>query len=206
MKKYFKKNNINQNKLKNSNGFTLIETMVSITLFLIIVTAGMSALLNASALHQKSQDMRSIMDSLSFIMDDMARNLRTGYTYYCASDANSLPVNLTSSKSCATGKAISFFNTFGNQWSYKIEKDSNGHYNIYGSTDGGSTFPQLNPSEVVFNSASGFSVLGAESFNSGNQQQPLITIRLEGTITDGKNHISTPFAIQTSVSQRLIDN
>lgn len=204
MKKYLKKIRKIKSQLKPKEGFTLIEVMVSITLFLIIVTAGMSSLLNASALHQKSQDMRSIMDSLSFIMDDMGRNLRTGYTYYCASNASNLPNLVTSSQSCANGKAIGFINTFGNQWAYKIEADSNGKYNVYADT--GSGFVQLNPSEVVLNSASGFSVLGAESFNSGNQQQPLVTIRLEGTITDGKNHASTPFALQTSVSQRLIDN
>ena len=48
---------------------------------------------------------------------------------------------------------------------------------------------------------SGFSVIGAEA---DDNQQPLVTIRLNGKITyQGK---STPFSIQTSVSQRDILN
>ena len=43
----------------------------------------MGALLNANLLYNKSKDMRSILDSLSFTMDDMSRNLRTGLNYYC---------------------------------------------------------------------------------------------------------------------------
>ena len=35
---------------------------------------GMDSLLNANLVHRKSEDMRSIMDSLSFIMEDMSRN------------------------------------------------------------------------------------------------------------------------------------
>ena len=70
-----------QNKNNKQTGYTIIETMISVSLFLIIITIGMGALLNANLLHQKSRDMRSIMDNLSFIMEDMSRNLRTGYDY-----------------------------------------------------------------------------------------------------------------------------
>src|ERR1035437_840256 len=64
-------------------GFTIIETMIAVSLFIIIVMMGMGALLNANALHQKSQNMRSILDNLSFVMEDMSRNLRVGYSYDC---------------------------------------------------------------------------------------------------------------------------
>ena len=45
--------------------------MISISLFLVVVVFGMNALLNANVVHQKSQDMRSILDNLSFILEDM---------------------------------------------------------------------------------------------------------------------------------------
>ena len=69
-------------------GYTIIETMIAITLFIIIVMAGMGALLNANLLHQKSQDMRSIVDNLSFVMEEMSRNLRTGFDYQCFDASN----------------------------------------------------------------------------------------------------------------------
>src|SRR3989344_7981950 len=90
---------------KNQRGYTIIETMIAVSLFLVIITAGMGALLNANLLHQKSQSMRSIMDNLSFILEDMYRNLRTGSGYHCIDDGN---VIATFPHSCAVGGGISF--------------------------------------------------------------------------------------------------
>jgi Tfp pilus assembly protein PilV len=58
---------------KKESGYTIIETMIAVSLFLIVVTTGIGALLNANLLHQKSASMRSIMDNLSFAMEDMNR-------------------------------------------------------------------------------------------------------------------------------------
>ena len=198
-----------------AGGYTIIETMVSISLFLIIVTAGMSALLNASALQQKSQDMRSIMDNMSFIMDDMSRNLRTGYNYHCFANGDTIPATpnttITIPKSCSNGFAIAFENAFGNdkvdddQWIYKVQSQNGGAtFNIYKSVDGGASFIQMNPNEVVLKSFSGFSVLGAEAPTTGDRQEPFVNLKLVGTIT--YKNIITPFALQSGISQRLIDN
>ena len=179
--------------------------MIAVSLFLVVIMAGMGALLNANLLHQKSRDMRSIMDNLSFIMEDMSRNLRTGYDYRCL-DAPGV-ITIGSPKSCASGFGIVFkpssYNqsTNSNQWAYYIDDGK-----IYKSTDA-STVPLssilLTSEEVVVDQAYGFSVLGAESYSRGNRQQPLVTIRLVGKITF--KNISTPFSLQTSVSQRFLD-
>jgi len=167
-------------------GYTIIETMIAISLFIIIVMAGMGALLNANLLHQKSQSMRSIMDNLSFIMEDMSRNLRTGFDFQCfdASNPTLSPATLGAARSCADGWAIVF----------EYAK----------SVDGANSFVQLTPIEVVIDPASSFSVLGAEPFDSNaDEQQPFVSIRLSGKITF--KDVVTPFSLQTSVSQRLID-
>ncbi len=182
-------------KENHKRGYTLIETMIAISLFIVIIMAGMAALLNANLLHQKSQDMRSIMDNLSFIMEDMSRNLRTGYDYHCIDDGNVL---LTNPYSCPIGGGISFKSTFDSQWVYAIYPDQT----IQKSVDGGSTFTILTPPEVKINAISGFSVLGAEP-PPANSQQPFVIIKLVGTITF--KNVVTPFSLQTSVSQRLVD-
>src|SRR4051812_9896759 len=76
--KYFPKNNNMQ------SGYTIIEMMIAISLFLVVVMTGMTALLNANLVQQKSQNMRSILDNLSFVVEDMSRNIRTGSAYHCA--------------------------------------------------------------------------------------------------------------------------
>ena len=202
----FKKNNT------RTTGFTIIETMISIGIFLIVVTIGMTALLNASSIHNKSQNQRSIMDNLSFIMEDMSRNIRTGYDYHCIDSTNNNNLTLTDRHSCPTGGGISFksqnwdptVNPYNWVYYFCTFVDSSGvnGIGICKSTDSGSTHIQLNPDEVKFDSASGFTVIGAEP-PPGDIQQPFVIIRLVGKITS--KGTATPFSLQTSVSQRLVD-
>jgi len=198
-------------KNNQKNGFTLIETMIAVSLFIVIVMAGTGALLNANLLFQKSRDMRSIMDSLSFIMEDMGRSLRTGTNYQCfdASHSNLSynDVHNGTPRSCSSGWAIAFESADGShnntdQWVYYI---SNGG-KIFKSVDEATNFVQLTPDEVVIDQIYGFSVLGAESPSATppDFQQPFVTIKLVGHINLPNGSI-TPFSLQTSVSQRVID-
>ncbi|MEK7081103.1 MAG: hypothetical protein AAB902_01820 [Patescibacteria group bacterium] len=200
--------------LKTKGGYTIIETMIAVSLFIIIIMTGMGALLNANLLHQKSQSMRSIMDNLSFIMEDMSRNLRTGYNYYCVTGADNLS-NVSTTKSGQNCWGIAFESATGtanpnDQWVYYIGTNGiDSNIRIFKSIQGPyiqSSFIQLTPDEVVIDPISSFSVLGAEAPNpdgSGDHQQPFVVIRLVGSITF--KNVITPFSLQTSVSERVID-
>ncbi len=212
-------------KNKKNNGFTIIETMISVSLFVIITTLGMGTLLNAHAVYKKSQDMRSIIDSLNFVMEDMSRNIRTGYNYRCfygvaaetgIPTTDPEPSSLGAPRNCASGWGIAFEyaygdNTendvptpdpidYGDQWIYYISGDGK----LFKSTDGPyveASFTQLTPDEIFIDPATSFFIVeGAENTDT---LQPLVTIRLVGTITY-KNVVS-PFTLETSVSQRILD-
>jgi len=192
-------------KSNKQKGYTIIETMISISVFLVIVMAGMGALLNANLLHKKSADMRSIMDSLNFIMEDMSRNLRTGYNYHCwQNETGATPNNISDPQSCDDGWGIAFEHQEGNlsdngdQWAYYVDVDNR----IQKSTDGAASFIPITPEEVEINTQSGFVVSGAES---DDDRQPMVTIRMFGTITLKNTNVKTPFSLQTTVSQRLVD-
>lgn len=179
--------------------------MIAITLFLVIVIYGMQSLLNANLVHKKTQDMRSILDSLTFTLDDMSKNIRTGSNYHCIEDDIDFN-NLDQPKSCENGSGISFTPADFSESSTWVYLIFDGH--IYKTTQPSTSFDiteyiQLTPEEVIIENASGFSVLGAESPIDGDNQQPLVIMRLIGTIN--RNNISTPFSIETAVSQRLID-
>ena len=181
--------------------------MIAVSLFIIIVMIGMGALLNANLLHQKSRDMRSVIDNLSFVMEDISRNLRTGYNYYCITGNDTVP-SVSASKSGQDCWGIAFEPSGGgNVWAYEIVSETisgvTTHY-IRRSTDAGATWVQLTPDQVVIDTlASSFSVTGAEPPSEGDQAQPLATIRLDGKILF--ENIYSPFSIQTSASERLID-
>ena len=182
-------------KKQNKGGYTIIETMISVSVFLVVIISGMGALLNANLLHKKSQDLRSIMDNLSFIVEDMSKNLRTGLNYQCFTSGQTLsPATISSPVSCAFGWAIAFEGPSGNsatytdQWVYYISNDGK----IFKSTDGAQNFIQLTPSDVSISSVSGFAVLGGVPISSPgvDRQQPFISINLVGgiyeiTITTG---------------------
>ena len=211
-----------QNKNKKINrGFTIIETMVAVSLFVVITTVGMGALLNGHLLYQKSQDMRSLVDNLNFVIEDMSRNMKTGYNYRCFISIAEIPSatssDMSTPKSCPDGgQAIAFEYAYGDnttkdgdpidhddQWVYyisnegKIFKASNGPYAL-------SSFTQLTSDEIFVDpDLSSFEVYGAESTASSDFKQPFVTIRLVGTVT--YQNVVSPFSLQTSLSQRLVD-
>ena len=190
------------NFLQLNRGYTIIETMIAVSLFLIVVTIAINSLLGANVSLNKAKDMRSIIDNLSFIMEDMTRNIRTGTLYRCDDGINQNPAQ---GLSCESGGIFSFKETItGDRWVYRIILDSGGEsFYIDKSTDGGITYVRLTDSFVKMKAESGFSVLGAETQAQGDDQQPFVTIRLVGEISF--KGIVSPFNLQTSVSQRSID-
>ncbi len=188
---------------KTKSGFTLIETMISVAVFVIVITIGIGALLNASAVHKRSQKVRSVLDSISFVMEDMSRNLRTGYNYKCGQ--NAVPAIVSSCPLIAGGSiggnVLKFTNAEGDDWTYVIAQGNTFGFNDIRKIT--QEFPGdgivLNPAEVLFDTDSGFIVTGAEPGNP----QPYIIIKLSGKIIYKGS--SVPFSLETSVSQRLID-
>lgn len=212
MRNIFLKNYSAFSRKSNFGGYTIIETMIAVSLFLIIVVTGIGALLNANLAHNKSADMRSIMDNLTFIMEDISRNARTGYDYRCyTGPLDFSDPQVATPQSCASGWALAFEEAHGDklslddQWVYKIESVGGEPFAIYKSTQGGAkgTFYKISDSAVRISPDSTFSVLGAENPLYPDQQQPMITIRLMGEIE--YKGVLTPFSLQTSVTQRLID-
>jgi len=191
---------------QNNAGYTLIETMIAVALFTIIVVMGMSALLNANLLYNKSKNMRSIMDSLSYTMDDMSRNLRTGYGYYCITGSGPVAPPYTPTNG-ATCSGIEFTPSGGGSpWAYEVATTDGVNYFIQKAVYNGTTWPwvQMTPTEVsISSSVNAFSVFGAPLASSGDTLQPFVNIRLSGQIK--YQNITSPFSLQTSVSQRQID-
>src|SRR6056297_849303 len=69
-------------------GFTLIEMIVSLALFSVVVTISVGALLVLIASNRQLQDEQAVLTNLSFALDSMTREIRTGSAYVCRSRPN----------------------------------------------------------------------------------------------------------------------
>ena len=74
--------NITEHSVR-ARGFTLVELMVSLTIFSIVMMVSTGTLLVLIDVNAKAQALYSATSNLSFALDSMTREMRTGYHYYC---------------------------------------------------------------------------------------------------------------------------
>lgn len=210
-------------------GFTLLETMVAVGIFTVVVSIGTTAILNVNVTYKKTQTQRALLDNVSFVMEDIARNLRLGSFYRCRqsltylkSDSSgdvSAPKNCFDSPPFAVSPYVSFpslaFKPFrvvdndeNNRILYYIDQHPNNKSGVYmlyrlDYVNGGYLLPiSITPPEVELDANSGFFVTGSDPLEVDGVQ-PKAIIQLSGKIVD-KNIVS-PFSVQTTVSQRLLN-
>jgi len=199
-------------------GFTIIEVMIAMAIFTVIVTIGIGAILDAITQHHSSENMRTVMDNLSFVMEDMARNIRLGTNVHCITGGETTVDGSGSviPQSCPAGSnKITFNDLNGNILTYTIvspldpivanrlqifkEKDI-----VAGGAVGAGSPEDITPPEVHVDFAkSGFTVRGAETSASGDLSQPTVVIHLSGTIV--YKNIVSKFSIQTTTALRALD-
>ena len=63
-------------KFFGERGFTLVEIMVAIGIFVALVTVSMGALASIFDANRKSQSLKAIMTNLNFAVEVMAREIR----------------------------------------------------------------------------------------------------------------------------------
>lgn len=99
-----------------SFGFTLIEVMVAISVFSIVVTIGIGSLITTNKAYQQSQVQRAVIDNTSFVLESMAREIRTGGQYTCGTN----PAAANQASSCGTSGKFSFVNFDGDEVWYRL--------------------------------------------------------------------------------------
>src|SRR3989344_2096511 len=86
---------------KSGGGVTLIEIMVSMSIFIIIMLISSGSILSVFDANNKSKNLRAVMDNLNIAVESMTRTIRFGNTYHC----DILIVNplITSPRDCDGG-------------------------------------------------------------------------------------------------------
>jgi prepilin-type N-terminal cleavage/methylation domain-containing protein len=173
-----------------TRGFTLIEMMVA---FSIITTIGIGSLLSMNNAYKRSRSQRTAADSITFVLDSMARDIRTGYQYNCS---------VGTGPDCYTFDGSSTFSF--------IDQDARDvTYTLIGNriertiTDTGvATNEFLTSPDIIDVTSLRFRMIGANTA-SQDPYQPFVVITLSGTASYAGHR--TPISLQTSVTQRLLD-
>lgn len=198
---------------KGECGFTLVELLVSLFLFVTVMTVSAGALLSVVHANKKAQAIQTAVTNLHIAIDGMLRSVRMG-TYYHCGNIGLLTVPLD----CADGASALAFRQYGwpkNSYRmYYFDKNENGLGGIYKQdvdengrvlSDIQITAPEVNIKE--------FKVYVRGS-DTNDKKQPVVTFIINGEVGGINNELSifglkrklkTDFLIQSAATQRLID-
>ena len=194
-------------KSQNQNlGFTLIEMIVSLGIFSIVVTTAVGAMLVLISTNQQLQSEQNVMTNLSFALDTMTREIRTGYNYYCTtSDTN--PSGETKNDCLGarntTKLGVSFYEGGNSLTGSSVGATRILYY--YDELDK-SIYRRIgdDPAQAIV--SSGLAITDAQFYvtgtTAGDDEQPTVTIYLEA---QDVNDDSKTYYLQTTVTQRILD-
>ncbi len=183
-------NNMKDKLLKNKKAFTLVELLIAISLFSIIAFISMGAIITIFDANKNSQASKTVVDSLNFNIDDMARTIRFGNSYDCG--GISTPAN---PNDCSLGSSELALIFDGDNIIYRLNSGA-----IQKSSDGGYTYSNITSSDVVIDYLR-FYVFGS-SF--GDINQPFVLAVIKGYVSS-KPTAQSRFMLQTIMSQRALD-
>ena len=182
-------------------GFTLIEVMVSVSIFAIVVLISMTAIFSIVDANKKAQALDDVINNMNFSVESMVRDLRTGYNYTCDSDSDTS--SNTTSNCPGSGSAIhkiTFHSNISNcdvtysLFSNTIEKSAT---NCTYDSSNDFTDEPLTSSNV---SVGKFDLYVS---NTNHVTQPIILMVIQATAKVSNQ--STEFDLQTLISQRRLN-
>ena len=177
----------------STDGFTLLEMIVSTGIFAVLVIASMGIMISVSKAQLRSANLQAIQDNIRFSAELITKELRTGQNY-----------QLTALCNLTSGKEISFDSTSGPR-TYYLHPDPNIKALMR---------VKENPTPTCDNAVQFTSEdIEVENFfvqlrgqNVGpDDGQPMATIVLKITATDPNTETKTTMNLQTTVVQRIRD-
>ncbi len=186
----FRKNN---KKFNKTRGFTLIEMMVSVSIFVIVAFIVVSTLLTMSYAYKRAQKMRLLMDNFNFALQSMSLNIREGKKYSL----------------CLDGSCIKLKTLNGPEMCYSLETIGSGSdkrgYIRECTLDNNVSCPCVNRGSRLSSADIDVNKLNFTLLDPNpNIQLKAVKIMIGGVAGAG-TRASTSFFIQTTVSQRNVN-
>ncbi|MBU1293172.1 type II secretion system GspH family protein [Patescibacteria group bacterium] len=176
---------------KPQRGYTLLEMIVSLGIFSLVMVVVTGAYLTLISLDRQARANNQLVTSLSFAVESMARNMRTGTAYAC--NGSSVSPNCVNG-----GTSISFVDSQGQTVTYFKRGDGTIGQCTGGCSEARAT--SLTDPLITVQSLT-FYVKGV---GTGDTVQPQVIFVIKGTMRIDANK-TTEFTIQTAATQRFID-
>ncbi len=176
---------------KNNKGFTLVEMMVSVSLFVIVAMVVSVAFVTLANIYRKIQSNRAVVDNINFMMDTISYELREG-TNWSVDDSTE---DCDGEKNnCYTAVSFDRFSDFSftEKVIYKFNRDTK---TVDQCINGIQSCVALNSREVKIDTF--------EIYTDISQSVPKVTVLIHG-LAQATPKIMTDFTLQTSVSKRNI--
>ncbi len=191
-------------------GFSLIEMIVSLGIFSIIVTTAVGALLVLISANQRLQGEQSVMTNLSFALDSMTREIRTGSEYYCGSVSQVTGAGVygspTAVQNCTGGNVGLSFREAGESITGGNDDSRIAYYfenNRLWRKVGSQSAQEIVTNDVEITEGR-FIVTGATPLGTGTDiVQPTVTILIEARASS--SDATKTFTLQSTVTQRALD-
>jgi len=178
------------NKFKNKKGFTLVEMLIAISLFTIIASFSVGAVLSIFDASHRARSSKTVVDNLNLAIEDMTRTIRFGNSYYCGVSSS-----LSSTNDCSGGLDSVSVTFEGNRIIFRLNGNT-----IQKSSNGGSSYTNITSSETIIEYLR-FYVIGSSPSN-GNQ--PYVIAVIKG-YSGNRPTAQSKFFVQTLMSQRKLD-
>lgn len=193
-------------------GFSLIEMMVSLTVFSIVMTISIGTLLIMVDANAKAQALYSSTTNLSFALDSMTREMRMGYRYNCYNTTPPTLPGASDTRDCVSGGGtfISFVRERdGKQVAYR-------HYGVVEDDDGvvivgyieqkvdSGNWTRITSEDVIVET---FEITVKNSntyYGNADKKQPSVILNIKGKVNNGLD-TATDFNIQTRIVQHSLD-
>jgi prepilin-type N-terminal cleavage/methylation domain-containing protein len=210
MKNFNKKN-------KHNKGFTLIEVLVSLSLFSVVLVIVGGTIVSVIGINKRNQLISSVVNNLNYSVDSMVRDIKTGYLYKCNYD-ESFEISSfknsanTEDGTCSQQYGLTLISTISGAdtvVNYKFIPPENGNGYIEKTVyEGGvpSSYSITDKINVNIDHVN-FVVKNADALDcqgTCNYGQPSVFLMIKGKAGNQDIEVSN-FYLQTFISQRVIN-
>ena len=180
------------NKFKNKKGFTLVEMLIAISLFIVVTFFSIGSLLSIFDASKRARDSKTVVDNLNFAIEDMTRVVRFGGSHYCGISSSQ-----TATQDCSGGGSSLSVTFEGNRIIYRWNGSINDPIQ---RPDNGGAYKNITSPETKIEHLK-FYVMGS---SDSDTQQSYVFVVIKGYVGN-KPTAQSKFSIQTLMSQRNLD-